>query len=115
MAPEEWRIVEVLKLLRQCVVCPLCGALVTTEAGVTAHKNWHSGASNKVDQIDTRFRDIDTYVRGENGMEQQIVDAITKVRTDATTAITQLRSDATSAINALVTRVTALEQNRGGS
>jgi hypothetical protein len=42
-------------------------------------------------------------------MEDQIIAALTQLRTDATNAITQLRTDATNAITALSARVTALE------
>lgn len=131
---DDWRIIEVLKLLRQCVVCPSCGVLVATQAGVDAHLAWHDGVNAKVADIDTNFNTINTYVTDPStGLEKRFADliqaatiAITTLRTDATTAIgttnsavdqvrtdaanaiTQLRNDATTAITALSARVTAL-------
>lgn len=130
---DDWRILEVLKLLRQCVVCPFCGVLVATEEGLQAHTNWHNAINTEVSNIDTQFQAIDTYVRGDGGLETQIVDAfaekeieiaqiradatqaladkeaeIVQLRNDATTAINQLRTDATNAIAGLTARITAL-------
>jgi hypothetical protein len=109
MANDEWRSVEVLKLLRQCVICPQCGVLVTTQAGINAHIEWHNQLGQYVQSIDDKFQVIHDYVRGDGGMEDQIIAALTQLRTDATNAITQLRTDATNAITALSARVTALE------
>lgn len=88
----DWRIVEVLKLIRQCIVCPYCGALAATDAGVESHKKWHMTINNKVQDIDNKFAIIHEYVRGTGGMEDQIRDAITDLRSDAITAITGLSS-----------------------
>lgn len=113
---EEWRLLESLKLIRQCVVCPACGALVSTEAGIKTHTQWHERLGDKVTEIDGNFKLIDVYVRGEDGLEEKIIAAfeqtnasVTKLREDATAAIGQLRSDATNAITGLSNRVTAIE------
>jgi len=112
-----WREEEVLKQLRQCILCPACGVLVATEAGIKSHTQWHQGITDTVNAIDQKFQQIDTYVRGEGGLESQIINkfnqtdqATAQLRTDATNAINQLRNDATAAINSLNQRVTALEQ-----
>jgi len=116
MVNEEWRSAEVIKLLRQCVVCPACGVLVATQAGVDSHINWHNAVNTKVDSIDQQFQAIDTYVRGPNGLEAQITTAfsntngsITQLRADAKAYTDAVRSDATTAIVALQNRVTGLE------
>lgn len=102
---DDWRIVEVLKLLRQCVVCPFCGALVATDAGIEAHKRWHVVVNEKVQDIDNKFGIIDEYVRGTGGMEDQIRAAIISTNNN----VTQLRTDATSAIGGLGSRITVIE------
>lgn len=139
MANEEWRILEVLKLLRQCVVCPHCGVLVATQAGIDAHINWHNGLSEYVANVDQRLESFSDYIINpatglqkqiqdrldtitnyvtapETGLEPRITVAITELRNDATAGLvsataanTQLRNDATAAINGILARLAILE------
>jgi hypothetical protein len=90
--------------------------MVTTEAGINAHLGWHDEINTYVQNVSNQFQGIDDYVRGDGGLEDQIVarfvstDAvIAQLRTDATNAINLLRADATAAIVSLQNRVTALE------
>ena len=136
---DEWRSVEIMKLLRQCVVCPYCGVLVTTQAGIDSHIAWHQGVDAYVASVEQRLDQFSDYIinpvtglqkqiqdrldtitdyviNPTTGLEKRTTDAITQLRTDATNAITatnaavaQLRTDATNAITGLTTRVTALE------
>jgi hypothetical protein len=121
MMRSDWRALEILKLMRQCVVCPVCGALVATEAGIDAHKNWHGTMTQHVEDVDTK---LDLFskeiVDPETGLQKQIqkrLDTITNYVTDpqtglekrVTDAITDLRSDATGAISSLDARIAALE------
>jgi hypothetical protein len=78
---------------------------------------WHQSTNDYVINVDNKFVQIDEYVRGEGGMEDQIRAAITDqitatntLRTDATAAITSVRTDATAAITGLASRVSAIEQ-----
>lgn len=99
---EEWRITEALKMLRQCVTCPICGALVATEAGIRSHTNWHQGVTNKVEDINTKFQQIYDYIQTPvTGMEARMQ----QIRTDATNAIIADRNRLTS----IEARLTALE------
>jgi hypothetical protein len=125
---EEWRSVEVLKLLRQCVICPFCGALVATQAGIDSHVQWHNNLDQYVANVDARLEQFADYiVDPETGIQFQIqdrLDTITqyvinpvtgleKIITDALTqtngAVTQLRNDAVGAIEGLTVRVTTIE------
>lgn len=113
----EWRIIEALKILRQCQTCPTCGCNVCTERGIQLHLAWHETTDQYVAGVSEQFDAIDTYVRGEGGLEDQIraaiadqVTATTVLRTDATNAINTLRTDATNAITALTARVSTIEQ-----
>jgi hypothetical protein len=140
---EEWRSVEALKLLRQCVVCPFCGALVATQAGIDAHVNWHGQMNEYVANVEQRLQSFSDYIidpqnglqkrvedrldqiteyviAPETGLESRVAEAITQLRNDATNAITttnnavtQLRNDATAAITGLSNRITALENTLG--
>lgn len=117
----DWRIVEVLKLMRQCVVCPYCGVLVSTDAGISAHKAWHAQLQTYVESVDTRLAAFSDYIiNPSTGIQTQIqnrLDTITNYVTAPTTglearttaAITQLRNDATGAINGLTSRVSTIE------
>lgn len=139
MANDDWRSVEIIKLLRQCVVCPYCGVLVATQAGIDAHTQWHEQLNAYVASVDQRFTDFADYIiNPETGLQKLIQDrldtitdyvinpttglekratdaivaanaAIQQLRDDATNAINQLRTDATNAINGLSARITALE------
>jgi hypothetical protein len=128
---EDWRSTEALKELRQLVTCPHCGAMVSTEAGLTIHTDWHQSMNDYVASVDSRlaqFADyitnpttglqkriedrldtITNYVTAPNtGLEPRITVAITQLRTDATNAISQLRTDTTNAISSLSARITSL-------
>jgi hypothetical protein len=107
---EDWRTEQALKLLRQCVTCPLCGASVCTARGIETHRAWHQTTGQYVSNVDDKFNVIDQYVRGEGGLEDQITAEFADVRADATAAITTLRSDATTAIQNLASRVSTIEQ-----
>jgi hypothetical protein len=115
---EEWRSVEILKLLRQCVVCPYCGVLVATQAGIDSHVAWHEQLNDYVASVETRLTQFSDYIiNPETGLQKQIQDRLdtitnyviapttgleprtTKAIQDLTTAINQLRTDATNAIN----------------
>lgn len=136
---DDWRVVEVLKLLRQCVVCPICGSLVATQQGIDSHIAWHDQINEWVAGIESNLQQFSDYiVNPTTGLEKRVTDrldtitqyvvapttgleprmtvaitnataATTQLRTDATTAINQLRTDATDAIVALTARVAALE------
>lgn len=102
---KDWRVYEMLKRLRQCVTCPRCGALVSTDEGGTVHIAWHDAIDAYIGSVDNNFQTIDVYVRGAGGMEDQIRTAIAQLRADATSAITQLRTDTTTAISAIQPKV----------
>jgi hypothetical protein len=121
---DDWRLAEALKTLRQVQTCPLCGAMISTDDGLSIHSQWHKNLMGLVNQIDSNFDSIFDYVTNPNtGLEKRLGDlingattAINTLRTDATTAITntnssvsQLRTDATTAINGVGTRVTNIE------
>lgn len=125
---EEWRSIEVLKLLRQCVVCPFCGVLVATQAGIDSHLQWHNNLDEYVASVETRLEQFADYiVDPETGIQTQIqkrLDTITdyvinpatgleKRMTDAIVgtngAVTQLRNDATGAITDIGNRVGVIE------
>jgi hypothetical protein len=123
LANEDWRITEALKILRQLQTCPYCGALISTVDGLTIHTQWHDGLMGLVNQINTNFNQIYTYVtEPSTGLEKrfndlvgQATEAINTLRTDATnalantdTSISTLRSDATNAINSTNSSVTEL-------
>lgn len=129
MADRDWRIVEVLKLMRQCVICPFCGALVATDAGIEAHKKWHINLDEYVAHVDQKFEEFADYIIDpDTGIQQAIqarLDTITNYVTAPTTglesrvtvaitntnnAVTQLRNDATGAITDLSGRLTNVEQ-----
>jgi hypothetical protein len=114
---DEWRSVEVMKLLRQCVVCPYCGALVATQAGIDSHVVWHNQLNDYVASVDERFTQFSDYIiNPATGLQKQItdrLDVITDYVTNPATglekrvtdaivatngAVTQLRNDATTAI-----------------
>lgn len=126
--PEEWRSVEIIKLLRQCVVCPFCGVLVATQAGIDSHVSWHDNINEYVADVDSRLEQFSSYIIDPvTGIQTQIqnrLDTITdyvtnpvtgleKRVTDAvvsnTNAVDTLRNDATQAINGLTTRVSTIE------
>jgi hypothetical protein len=126
----QWRSEEVIKLLRQCVVCPQCGVLVATQAGINAHIKWHNDLTQYVANVDARLEQITDYIiNPETGLQKQIEDRLDTItdyiiapvtgleaRTVAAiqqtnAAVQQLRTDATGAINGLNARVTALETN----
>lgn len=124
MSPDDWRLTEALKMLRQIVTCPLCGALVSQSDGLTIHTNWHNGMNNMVNQIGQNFDLIFEYVTNpDTGLEKRLSDlindagtAINTLRTDATTAIdttndsvNTLRTDATTAIGEDRTRLGNIE------
>jgi hypothetical protein len=121
---DDWRLAEALKTLRQVQTCPLCGAMISTDDGLSIHSQWHKNLMGLVNQIDSNFDSIFDYVTNPNsGLEKRLGDlisgatsAINTLRTDATTAITntnnsvtQLRTDATTAISGVTTRVTSIE------
>jgi len=136
---DDWRVSEALKMLRQIVTCPMCGALVSTADGYETHKQWHDAMNQYVATVDAKLAQFSDYIiNPETGIQVQIQNrldtitnyvvapqtgleprvtlaitqtngAVTQLRTDATNAIAQLRTDATTAINGLTTRVTALE------
>jgi len=133
---DDWRVNEALKMLRQIVTCPLCGALVSTADGYTTHQQWHDAMNQYVASVDNRLaqfyiinpetglqvqvqRRLDTItdyvVAPETGLEPRVTAAITatngavtQLRTDATNAIAQLRSDATTAIQGNTTAINQL-------
>jgi len=124
MSPDDWRVTEALKMVRQLQTCPYCGALVSTADGLTIHDQWHNGLMGLVNQIDANFDSIFDYVTNpETGLEKRMDDligaastAINTLRIDATTAIADtnnavasVRNDAASAINGLTNRVTVIE------
>lgn len=120
ISTQDWRVLETLKLLRQCRTCPYCGALISRDEGEQAHIEWHNGLNDYVASVENNFNLFQDYIQGGGGMEEQIItafndmrgefyDELQTLRTDATNAINQLRTDATNAIIALQNRVTALE------
>jgi hypothetical protein len=139
MADQEWRVTEVLKLLRQCVLCPLCGSLVATQAGIDSHIQWHNQVDAYAAETDARLHQFSDYIVDPvNGLQKQIQDrldtitnyvtapttglesritaaitatnqSVSDLRTQAVDAISSVRSDATNAIVALTNRVAALE------
>lgn len=125
METQEWRSLEIIKLLRQCVVCPYCGVLVATQAGIDSHTTWHEGLNTYVDNVNRTLEEFKKYITDPvTGIQKQIQDRLdtitnyvtapsTGLEQRITTAIVQLRNDATSAINSLISRVTALESKVG--
>jgi ribosomal protein S27AE len=109
MANEEWRVVEVLKLLRQCVVCPRCGVLVATEAGIRSHIQWHDVVNETVQAIDDKFKAIDEYVRGDGGLEDRITEAIVADRA----RLTVIETEITRPVTGIRARLAALETSGG--
>jgi hypothetical protein len=101
----DWRIIEVLKLLRQCVTCPICGVLIATDAGIKSHYAWHTGVNTKVDQIDNKFSQINQYVRGSGGLEERITAAFITDRQ----RLTAIEQEITRATTGILARLTALE------
>lgn len=124
----DWRIVEVLKLLRQCVVCPFCGVLVSTDAGISAHKAWHNQLQNYVESIDAQLANFSDYIiNPTTGLQKQIQDRLDTITnyviapvtgleartvaaiTNTNQSVTTLRNDATGAITGLSGRVSTVE------
>jgi hypothetical protein len=135
---DDWRVTEALKELRQLVTCPDCGALVSTDAGLTIHVNWHKAMTDYINTVNAELTQFSDYIiNPETGLQKQIEDrldtitayvtapntgleprvvaaitdtnaAITQLRSDATTAINQVRTDATNAITSLSARITSL-------
>lgn len=129
---DDWRILEVLKLLRQCIVCPFCGVLVATQEGWADHVSWHEQINSYTQNIDARFQQFADYITNPDtglqvqiqnrldtitnyviapgtGLEPRTFAAIQQLRDDATTAINQLRTDTTTAITQDRTRLTTIE------
>ena len=126
---DDWRILEVLKLLRQCVTCPTCGVLVATKQGIDSHIAWHENLQEYVDNVNAQLTEFSNYIINPNtGLEKKISDRldtitnyvvapttgleprVTAAITQTNGSVAQLRSDATAAITSLQSRVTALEQ-----
>lgn len=124
---DEWRSMEVMKLLRQCVVCPYCGVLVATQAGIDSHTEWHRGLNEYVANVESTLNQFSDYIINPvTGIQKQIQDRLdtitsyviapdtgleprtTKAVQDLTTAINQLRTDATNAIQSTNAAVTQL-------
>lgn len=125
----DWRLEEILKLLRQCVVCPYCGALTATDAGIEAHKQWHDGMNEYVASVDQKLQQFSDYiVDPETGLQQRIQERLDTISnyvvapgtgleariveafTSTNGSVSQLRTDATNAITDLSGRVTTVEQ-----
>ena len=100
-----WRMWEILKTIRQCTTCPLCGSFVCTQEGYNKHAAWHSQTNNYIDVVDKKFDQIHVYVRGEGGLEDRMKAAIATTNTSVTT----LRTETTTAITADRSRLSTIE------
>lgn len=120
---EDWRIAEILKLLRQCITCPYCGVLVSTQEGLDSHTSWHRQVNEFAQSIDARFQQFADYIINPvTGLQKQIQDRLDTITNYVITpgtgleprvfaAIQQLRDDATAAITTTNTSVTTLRND----